>query len=94
MNRKLPSLVTDKGEIALPISFEYSNGASRPYVFGAVALGVAAGVVASAMWWRNRVREEILQSTPLERVEDLIASCESKIEDIERSIENLKGSAS
>ena len=87
-------------EIALPVSFEYSKGAfaprhsseaSRTFVIGAVVIGVLAGAVASAYWWKNRVREEILQATPLERVEELIASCESKIEDIERTIENLKG---
>lgn len=88
-------------EIALPVSFEYSKGAFAPrdsssdashtFVIGAVVIGVLAGAVASAYWWKNRVREEILQATPLERVEELIASCESKIEDIERTIENLKG---
>lgn len=103
--RKVPVVATGNGdvalqEIALPVSFEYSNagvnanlaaGAPR-LVFGAVILGVLAGVAASAYWWKNRVRAEILQATPLERVEELIASCESKIEDIERTIENLKGS--
>lgn len=111
--QKVPVLTTSNGdvalsdvelkEIALPVSFEYSNeysnramkhDAPRTLVISAVALGVLAGAVASAYWWKNRVREEILQATPLERVEELIASCESKIEDIERTIENLKGKES
>lgn len=99
--RKVPVLATGNGDvaleqIALPVSFEYSNGAlatgAPRLVFGAVALGVLAGVAASAYLWKTRVREELSQATPLERVEELIASCESKIEDIERTIENLKGS--
>lgn len=112
--RKVPVLAISNGDvalnnaalekIALPVSFEYSNGAfvprhasrnnseaSHTFVIGAVVVGVLAGAFASAYWWKNRVREEILQATPLERVEELIASCESKIEDIERTIENLKG---
>jgi hypothetical protein len=61
-------------------------------IYGGVALGVLAGIAISAYWWR-RARALNLQEAPFDRVEELIASCESKIEDIERAIEELKEAA-
>jgi hypothetical protein len=62
-------------------------------LYGSVTLGVLIGVTVSAYWWRQRTRALNLQESPFDRVEELIASCESKIEDIERAIEELKEAA-
>ena len=73
--------------------FAYSNDVENRHtlIYGAVAAGVVLGAAASAYWWRGRARAlKLLESTPFERVEELIASCESKIADIERTIEDLK----
>lgn len=77
--------------------FEYSNqnDSRHTLLYGAVATGIVLGAAASAYWWRGRARAlKLLETTPFERVEDLIASCENKIEDIERTIEDLKKSKS
>ncbi len=77
--------------------FEYSNGEESHHqlIYGAVAAGIVLGAAASAYWWRGRARAlKMLETTPFERVEELIASCENKIEDIERTIEDLKKSKS
>ena len=66
-----------------------SKGAALLY--GAVAVGVVAGAAISTYLWRQRVRAlNLLNMTPLERAEEIIANCESKLEDIERAFENLK----
>jgi hypothetical protein len=63
-------------------------------LYGAVALGVVAGAAISAYWWKQRARaSNLLNATPFERAEDLISSCENKIADIERAIEELKTAA-
>ena len=60
-------------------------------LYGSVALGVLVGVAISAYWWKQHMRAlNLLQTSPFDRVEELIASCEKKIEDIERAIEELK----
>jgi hypothetical protein len=66
---------------------------SHALLYGSVTLGVLIGVAVSAYWWRQRTRALNLQDSPFDRVEELIASCESKIEDIERAIEELKEAA-
>lgn len=61
-------------------------------LYGAMAVGVLAGAAISTYLWRQRVRAlNLLNASPLERAEEIIANCESKLEDIERSFENLKG---
>jgi hypothetical protein len=41
--------------------------------------------------WRRRVRAlNLLNLSPLERAEQMIANCERKLESIEKSFENLK----
>ena len=63
-------------------------------LYGSVALGVLAGVAISAYWWRRHTHAlNLLQASPFDRVEELITSCEKKIEDIERAIEELKEAA-
>ena len=67
-----------------------SRGAA--IVYGAVAVGVLAGAALSTYLWRQRSRAlNLLNLSPLERAEELISNCESKLDDIERAFENLKG---
>ncbi|MDF2441100.1 MAG: hypothetical protein JWN98_2084 [Abditibacteriota bacterium] len=59
-------------------------------IYGGVALGVLAGAALSTYLWRQRVRAQILLNlSPLERAEQLIASCESKLESIENAFAEL-----
>lgn len=79
--------------------FEYSisgdDSARNSLIYSAVAIGVVLGAAASAYWWKSRARAlSLLQTTPFDRVEELISGCENKIEDIERAIEDLKKSKS
>lgn len=76
------------------------SGASRrepgrdALLYGGVALGLVAGAAISAYLWKQRAHAlNLLQATPFERAEELIASCEHKIEDIERAIDELKNAA-
>jgi len=79
-------------------SHPYSgDGASTPdatprlsaLIYGGVALGVVAGAALSYLW-RQRTRAQILLNlSPLERAEQLIASCESKLESIENAFAEL-----
>jgi hypothetical protein len=60
-------------------------------LYGGVAIGVLAGAAISTYLWRQRVRAlNLLNLTPLERAEQLIASCESKLETIESAFAELK----
>lgn len=69
------------------------NQGHSTLIYSAVALGIVVGAAASAYWWKGRARAmNLLQATPFDRVEELIASCETKIEDIERTMEELKKS--
>jgi hypothetical protein len=75
----------------LGVNYTREEKSNNTLLYGAIALGLVAGAAASAYWWKGRTRAlELLQSTPFERVEELISSCEGKIEDIERTIEELK----
>jgi hypothetical protein len=63
-------------------------------IYGGAALCVLAGAAISTYLWKQRVKTmNLLNSSPLERAEELIANCESKLEDIERAFEELKGAA-
>lgn len=60
-------------------------------LYGGVTLGLLASAALSVYLWKQRERAlNLLQTTPFERAEELISSCEHKIEDIERAIEELK----
>jgi hypothetical protein len=60
-------------------------------LYGGVAIGVLAGAAISTYLWRQRVRAlNLLNLTPLERAEQLIESCESKLESIENAFAELK----
>lgn len=80
-------------ELASVVSEAMSGGANRHgiLIYGGVALGLLAGAAISAYWWKQHTRAlNLLQTTPLERAEELIASCEKKIADIEHAIDELK----
>ncbi len=63
-------------------------------LYGAVALGLVTGAAISAYLWKQRTRAlNLLQATPLDRAEELLASCENKIADIERAIDELKNAS-
>lgn len=60
-------------------------------LYGGVTLGLLASAALSVYLWKQRERAlNLLHTTPFERAEELISSCEHKIEDIERAIEELK----
>ena len=62
-----------------------------PLLYGGVALGVVAGAAISTYLWRQRVRAlNLLQTSPLERAEQIISNCEDKLASIERAIDDLK----
>jgi len=60
-------------------------------LLGGVALGVVAGAAVATYLWRQKVRAiEILSVSPLERAEQLISSCEDKLDSIDRAVSELK----
>ncbi len=64
---------------------------SDALIYGGVALGVLAGAAISTWIWRQRNRaEQFLSQSPLERAEQLIASCESKLDTLEKAIGDLQ----
>jgi hypothetical protein len=69
--------------------------AAGALLYGGVALGVLAGAALSTYLWRQRMRAlNLLHTSPIERAEQLITSCESKLEAIERSVKELKSARS
>ncbi|HVF11100.1 MAG TPA: hypothetical protein VNA16_09875 [Abditibacteriaceae bacterium] len=86
--RKNQDAGRERGAIDLPAHCEAGGGA---LIYGGVALGVLAGAALSTYLWRQRMRAlNLLHTSPLERAEQLITSCESKLEAIERSVQDLK----
>ncbi|MBV9864904.1 MAG: hypothetical protein JO316_06110 [Abitibacteriaceae bacterium] len=83
-----PTLNTD----AITDALNDSSAKGSAVLYGAMAVGVLAGAAISTYLWRQRVRAlNLLNLSPLERAEEIIANCESKLEDIERAFENIKG---
>jgi hypothetical protein len=73
---------------------EAADGRGHTLLYSGVALGLVAGAAISAYLWKQRTHAlNLLHATPLERAEELIASCEHKIEDIERALDDLKAAA-
>ena len=58
--------------------------------YGGVAVGVVATALVSTILWRRRVHALDLQPSPLERAEQLIESCETKLDSIEKAVAELK----
>ena len=72
----------------------HPNTQGNALLYSGVTLGLLASAAISVYWWKQRERAlNLLQTTPFERAEELISSCEHKIEDIERAIEELKQAA-
>ncbi|MDQ3812906.1 MAG: hypothetical protein M3347_03030 [Armatimonadota bacterium] len=70
------------------INLQIQGGA---VLYGGLALGVVAGAALSTyLWWKRTRALNLLNMTPLERVEQLISSCESKLESIEHTFAELK----
>jgi len=68
-----------------------ASGRGGSLLYGGVALGVLAGAAISTYLWRQRVRAlDLLNVSPLERAEQLISSCEGKLDSIERAVAELK----
>ena len=68
-----------------------ASGRGGSLLYGGVALGVIAGAAISTYLWRQRVRAlDLLNVSPLERAEQLISSCEGKLDSIERAVAELK----
>ena len=64
---------------------------SEVLVYGGVALGLFAGAAISTYVWRQRVKAAaMLNLSPLERAEQLIAACEQKLDSIEQSVRELQ----
>ena len=58
----------------------------RALLWSGVTLGLVAGAAAATYLWLSRGRSPQTPELPLDRAEALIASCETKIQDIERTI--------
>jgi hypothetical protein len=68
-----------------------ASGLGSSLLYGGVAIGVLAGAALSTYLWRQRVRAlDLLNVSPLQRAEQLISSCEGKLDSIERAVAELK----
>ena len=77
--------------LALRLAQRDQKWQNSALLYGGLAAGVLAGTVFSLYLWKRGARASNLQEeTPTERVEDLISSCEHKIEDLEKAIASLK----
>ena len=73
------------------LSMYQENKTRDSLLLGGVALGVVAGAAVATYLWRQKVRAiEILSVSPLERAEQLISSCEDKLDSIDRAVSELK----
>lgn len=68
-----------------------SNQNREKILYGGIALGVVVGVAVSTYLWRRR--SQALNLSPLEKAEQIIASCEKKLDSIERAVTDLKAAA-
>ena len=66
-------------------------GRGSTLLYGGIAAGVLVGAAVSTYLWRQRTRAlNLLNMSPLERAEQMIANCERKLEAIERSFADLE----
>jgi hypothetical protein len=76
---------------AIPVIHWGEDNRNNTLLYSGIALGVVAAAAVSTYLWIQRTHAlNLLSATPFDRAEQLISSCESKIEDIERAIEELK----
>ena len=72
-------------------SMYQENKTRDSLLISGVALGVVAGAAIATYLWRQKIRAlDILSVSPLERAEQLIASCEDKLDSIDRAVSELK----
>ena len=69
------------------------DAGQQALLWSGITLGMLAGAAAATYLWTTRSRSHGPPELPLDRAEALIATCESKIEDIERAISELKDAA-
>ena len=70
---------------------EGGAGNGSTLLYGGIAAGVLLGAAVSTYVWRQRARAlNLLNMSPLERAEQMIANCERKLEAIERSFAELE----
>ncbi len=82
---------TLRGDFSAQLESHLKKQGGSALLYGGVTLGLLASAALSVYLWKQRERAlNLLQTTPFERAEELISSCEHKIEDIERAIEELK----
>jgi hypothetical protein len=69
------------------------NQSKEIWLYSGLALGVLAGAAAATYFLTRRNGEfGMASASPTERAEQLIESCESKLDSIERAISELKES--
>ena len=69
-----------------------AEGHGSALLYGSIAAGVLLGAAVSTYLWRQHTRAlNLLNMSPLERAEHMIANCERKLEAIERSFADLEG---
>jgi hypothetical protein len=74
-------------------TFNQRDNRKEELLYGGIALGVFAGAAIATYLWKRRTGEMgEASASPLVRAEQLIESCESKLESIERAISDLKSS--
>lgn len=90
-NDNAPRNDAKRSELAAHLESQLKKQPGGALLYGGVTLGLLASAALSVYLWKQRERAlNLLQTTPFERAEELISSCEHKIEDIERAIEELK----
>lgn len=61
----------------------------RAILYSGLAVGVLVGIAVSTYFWRQHAKAA-LEAPPSQRAEDLMASCESKLDEIERALAQLQ----
>ena len=85
-------MTRDKQAASGLIAGRSSGGRGNALLLGGIAAGVLLGAALSTYLWRQRARAlNLLNMSPLERAEQMISNCESKLEAIERSFADLQG---
>jgi hypothetical protein len=60
-------------------------------LYGGIAIGLIAGVALATYLWKQRATSfSQMDISPLERAQQLIESCENKLESIEHAITDLR----
>jgi hypothetical protein len=69
----------------------HQNERNEALLYSGLALGLIAGAALATYLWKQRADGlALLNTSPLERAEQLIESCENKLESIEQAITDLR----